>query len=101
LPKELKPIPGKWVFKYKFLLDNAIYYKAYLVICGFLQHYGIDFMETYALTISLAAFCLLVAITVFNGWSLCNLDIITAFLQGNIDSNVYMGIPEGIDLDLK
>lgn len=37
-------------------------------------------METYALTALLAAFCLLVAITVFNGWSLRNLDIIIAFL---------------------
>jgi hypothetical protein len=80
LPKELKPIPGKWVFKHKSLPDNAIHYKACLVICGFLQHYGIDFMETYTPTTSLAAFCLLVAITVFNGWSLHNLDIITAFL---------------------
>jgi hypothetical protein len=58
-------------------------------------------METYALTVSLAAFYLLVAIAVFNGWSLRNLDIITAFLQGDIDSNIYMGIPEGMDLDPK
>jgi hypothetical protein len=38
---------------------------------------------------------------VFNGWSLRNLDIITAFLQGDIDSDVYMGIPEGMGLDPK
>jgi hypothetical protein len=37
-------------------------------------------METYAPTASLAAFYLLVAIAIFNGWSLHNLDIITAFL---------------------
>jgi hypothetical protein len=58
-------------------------------------------METYAPTASLAAFHLLVAITIFNGWSLRNLDIITAFLQGNIDAHVYMGIPEDMDLDPK
>jgi hypothetical protein len=101
LPKEFKPIPGKWVFKRKLLPDNAICYKARLVICGFLQCHGIGFMETYAPTALLAAFRLLVAIAVFNGWSLRNLDIITAFLQGDIDSDIYMGIPEGMGLDPK
>jgi hypothetical protein len=90
LPKELRPIPGKWVFKRKLLPDNATRYKARLVIRGFLQHHGIDFMETYAPTASLAAFRLLVAIAVFNGWSLRNLD-----------SDVYVGIPEGMGLDPK
>ena len=30
------------------------------------------------------------AISVFNGWSLRNLDIITAFLNGDVDAEVYM-----------
>jgi hypothetical protein len=51
------------------------------------------------LPLAIAAFRLLVAIAVHNGWSLRNLDIITAFLNGSIDSEVYMGIPEGMDLD--
>jgi Reverse transcriptase (RNA-dependent DNA polymerase) len=51
-------------------------------------------METYAPTASLATFRLLVAISVFNGWQLRNLDIITAFLNGDIDTEVFMGIPE-------
>ncbi|EED22593.1 conserved hypothetical protein [Talaromyces stipitatus ATCC 10500] len=101
MPKGCKPIPGKWVFKRKPSPDEGIRYKARLVIKGFLQRFGVDFMETYAPTASLAAFRLLVAIAVHNGWSLRNLDIITAFLNGNIDSEVYMGIPEGIDLDPK
>jgi hypothetical protein len=58
-------------------------------------------METYALTASLASFYLLVAITIFNGWSLHNLDIITAFLYGNLNKDIYIGIPEGIGLDPK
>jgi Reverse transcriptase (RNA-dependent DNA polymerase) len=49
-----------------------------------------------------AAFRFLVAIFVFNGWSLRNLDIvITAFLNGDVDAEVYMGIPEGMNLDSK
>ena len=81
--------------------DGGTRYKERLVIRGFLQRYGIDFMETYAPTASLAAFRLLVAISVFNGWSLRNLDIITAFLNGDVDAELYMGIPEGMDLDPK
>jgi hypothetical protein len=58
-------------------------------------------METYAPTDSLATFRLPVAIAVFNGRSMCNLDIITAFLYGDIDFEVYMGIPDGVGLDPK
>jgi hypothetical protein len=101
VPRGCKPIPGKWVFKRKELPDGGTRYKARLVIRGFLQRYGIDFMETFAPTASLAAFRLLVAISVFNGWSLRNLDIITAFLNGDVDTEIYMGVPEGMDLDPK
>jgi hypothetical protein len=81
----------KWVFKRKPLSDGGVRSKARLVIRGFLQRYGVDFMETYAPTASLAAFRLLVAVAVFNGWSIRILDIITAFLYGDIDSEVYRG----------
>jgi hypothetical protein len=46
-------------------------------------------------------FRFLIAISVFNGWSLRNLDIITAFLNGDVDAEVYMGILEGMNLDSK
>ena len=98
MPIGCKPIPGKWVFKRKELPDGGTRFKARLVIRGFLQRYGIDFMETFAPTASLAAFRLLVAISVFNGWSLRNLDIITAFLNGDVDAEIYMGILEGMNL---
>jgi reverse transcriptase-like protein len=101
MPKGSKSIPGKWVFKRKPLPDGSVRYKAHLVIRGFLQRHGVDFMDTYAPTASLAAFRLLVAIAIFNGWSMRNLDIITAFLYGDIDSEVYMGVPEGMGLDPK
>ena len=35
-----------------------------------------------------AAFRFLVAISVFNGWALRNLDIITTFLNGDVDAEV-------------
>jgi hypothetical protein len=98
MPLGCKPIPGKWVFKRK-LGPVGTRYKARLVVKGFLQRFGIDFMETYAPTASLAAFRLLIALAAFYGWSLRNLDIITAFLNGNIDSDVWMTVPDGMDLD--
>jgi hypothetical protein len=58
-------------------------------------------METYAPTALLALFHLLVAITVFNGWSLYNLDIITVFLYDDLTKDIYMGIPKGIGLNPK
>ncbi|EED18957.1 hypothetical protein TSTA_126650 [Talaromyces stipitatus ATCC 10500] len=56
MPKGCKPIPSKWVFKRKLSPDEGIRYKARLVIKEFLQHFGVDFMETYTPTASLAAF---------------------------------------------
>ena len=53
--------------KRKALPDGNTRYKARLVIRGFLQRHGVDFMETYAPTASLTVFRLLVAISVFNG----------------------------------
>jgi Reverse transcriptase (RNA-dependent DNA polymerase) len=67
MSKGCKLIPGKWVFKCKELPNGDTRYKARLVIRGFPQRYGVDFMETFAPTASLAAFGLLVAISVFNG----------------------------------
>ena len=32
-------------------------------------------------------------------WQLHNLDIITAFINGDIDADIYMGVPEGMDVD--
>jgi hypothetical protein len=52
MPNGCKPIPGKWVFKRKLSPDGSTRYKARLVIKGFLQRFGIDFMETYAPTAS-------------------------------------------------
>ena len=98
-PPGCKPISCKWVFRHKALPDGNVRHKARLVIRGCQQRYGVDFMETYAPTASLATFRLLVAISVFNGWQLRNLDIITAFLNGDIDTDVFMGIPEGMDID--
>jgi hypothetical protein len=99
LPPGCKPIPGKWVFKRKALPDGGIRYKARMVIQGFRQRYGIDFMETYAPTASLTAFRLLIAIAVYNGWSLRAIDVITAFLNGDLDTEVWMKPPEGLDID--
>lgn len=101
LPKGCRPISGKWIFKRKATPDGGIRFKARFVIRGFLQRYGVDFMETFAPTASLAAFRLLVALSIYYSWSLRNLDIISAFLHGEIDSEVFMGVPEGMDLDPK
>jgi hypothetical protein len=61
-----------------------------MVIQGFRQRYDVDFMETYAPTASLTAFRLLIAIAVFNSWSLRAINVITAFLNGDLDIEIWI-----------
>ena len=96
MPPESSIISSKWVFKKK-TLSNGSRYKARLVIRGFLQQDGIDYETTYAPTASLTTLRLLIALAVYFGWSLWNIDFITAFLNGHVQENIYMSFPEGLE----
>ena len=49
-PKEVKFIRCKWVFKKKRDADEKVEnHKAYLIFKRYLQHYGIDYDETFFL----------------------------------------------------
>lgn len=49
LPPNRKAIGSKWIYKTKYKSDGSIdKYKARLVILGYKQMYGIDYVETFA-----------------------------------------------------
>ena len=70
-------------------------YKARLVAQGFSQRPGFDFQETYASTLKWATLRAILAYAAIEDLEIESVDISSAFLNGEIDSEVYMRQPEG------
>jgi len=95
-PPGVKPIGSHWVLKIKHYVDGSIKrYKAHLVAKGFAQHSGIDYFETFAPTVKLVSICVVLALAAALNLHLCSIDVSNAFLNGDIDANMYMEQPEG------
>jgi hypothetical protein len=92
----MKVIPCKWIFTVKTLHDGSLdRFKARLVAGGHRQVEGVDYNETYAPVSKHATLRTLFAVAANRGWSVQQLDIKTAFLHGDVDSEVYMMQPVG------
>ena len=68
---------------------------ARLVARDLSQVHTVDFLETYAPTPAASSLKLLVAIAVKNDWELRQLDVKQAFIQIDLDFNVFMKLPNG------
>ena len=78
--------------------NEIVRYKARLVAQGFSQRLGIDYEETYSLVMDAITFRYLVHFAVSEGLEMHLMDVVTAYLYGSIDSDIYMKIPEGFTL---
>lgn len=58
---------------------------------------GIDYTETFAPTARFGALRTVIALAAMEDWELESVDISTAFLNGDIDAEVYMRKPEGVE----
>uniref|UniRef100_A0AAV1VDW7 Integrase catalytic domain-containing protein n=1 Tax=Peronospora matthiolae TaxID=2874970 RepID=A0AAV1VDW7_9STRA len=80
--------------------DGAIEkYKARLVAKGFEQKYGINYTETFSPVVKYVTLRMVVAITKYFDWTLDQLDVVTAFLYGEMKEKVFCAIPEGVEVD--
>lgn len=98
LPIGRKSIGCKWVFKIK-CNENAevVKYKARLVAKGYSQVPGIDYHDTFAPVARLESIRLLIALGVMHGYEIHQLDVVTAFLNGKLEEEVYMRQPPGFE----
>jgi len=97
---EMRPITCKWVFRFKFdLTGKIIRHKARLVVRGFSQRQGIDYTETFAPVAKYTTIRALLALAAAADWEIHQMDVKTAFLYGDLDEQVFMEVPEGIDAD--
>jgi hypothetical protein len=96
LPSGRKAISSKWVFKVKETVEGLVErYKARLVAKGFLQKYGVDFEETFAPVAKFTSIRIILSLAAHHGLMLHQMDVKTAFLNGQLDEDIYMKQPEG------
>nr|KAJ0209305.1 hypothetical protein LSAT_V11C400216660 [Lactuca sativa] len=96
LPPGFKELGCKWILKIKMKVDGTIdKYKARLVIQGFRQKEGIDFFDTYAPVSRIFTIRLLLALAAIHNLVIHQMDVKTAFLNGDLDEEIYMKQPEG------
>ncbi|RVW61719.1 Retrovirus-related Pol polyprotein from transposon TNT 1-94 [Vitis vinifera] len=91
LPVGMKPIGCKWIFKTKRDSNgNVERYKTRLVAKGFTQKEGIDFKETFSPVSTKDSFRIIMALVAHYDLELHQMDVKTAFLNGDIDETIYM-----------
>ena len=101
-PENRKVISCKWVYRIKRdSKGNINRYKARLVARGFTQVYGLDYMDTYAPVTRLETIRLLCALAVKRDWEVRHVDVKTAYLNGDLDEEIFMEIPEGYNEGLE
>ncbi|HEY5813547.1 MAG TPA: reverse transcriptase domain-containing protein [Terrimicrobiaceae bacterium] len=96
-PRGANVVSNKWVFKVKRLPDGRIdRYKARLVARGFSQRYGIDYYETFAPVVRMESLRILLAIAAKEDLEVHQMDVITAYLAGELEEEIYMEPPAGL-----
>ena len=91
LPEGAKPIGCKWIFKTKRdSKGNVERYKARLVAKGFTQKEGIDYKETFSPVSSKDSFRTIMALVAHYDLELHQMDVKTAFLNGDLDETIHM-----------
>lgn len=94
LPEGKRAIPCKWVYKMKTDTNGEVVrYKARLVIKGFIQKKGIEYNEIFAPVVRHTSIRYLLALAVKYNLYIEHMDAVTAFLQGDIDTEIYMFQP--------
>jgi hypothetical protein len=93
VPSGRKLIGNKWVFKVK---KNGVY-RARLVALGYSQVPGVDYTENFAPVINDITLRTLLVLMKVKNYSSRVIDVETAFLYGNLEEEIYMRIPSGLE----
>nr|GEV71589.1 copia protein [Tanacetum cinerariifolium] len=100
-PDKVMVITLKWIYKVKLdELGRILKNKARLVARGYHQEEGIEFEESFALVTRLEAIRIFHAYAAHKNMVVYQMDVKTAFLNGNLREEVYVSQPDGfVDQD--
>ena len=93
IPSNRRLIGNKWVFKIK--RDGT--YRARLVALGYSQVPGIDYTDNFALVAHDVSFRITLARMMVKKLDSLVMDVETAFLYGEIDEEIFMKSPVGME----
>ncbi|GJU79697.1 retrovirus-related pol polyprotein from transposon TNT 1-94 [Tanacetum coccineum] len=97
-PKGVMIIALKWIYKVK--LDeygDVLKNKARLVAKGYRQEEGIDFEESFAPVARIEAIRIFIANAATKNMIIYQMDVKTAFLNGDLQEEVFVSQPEGFE----
>ena len=96
VPAGVTPLTTKWIFKIKRGEQGQIIkFKARLCVRGFEQELGIDFEEVFAPVMRHNSLRTLLAMAAAHDYEIKQMDVTTAFLNGELEEDVYIYAPEG------
>lgn len=100
LPPGKDAIGLKWVYKSKFNSDGSLQkHKAHLVVKGYAQVLGIDFFEPFSPVARIDTIRTIIAIAAQRGWKVSQFDVKSAFLNGELQEEVYVEQPHGFEIE--
>lgn len=93
-----KPLKGRWIFTKKDDLETkGQKFKARFVAKGYEQVEGKDFNETFSPVAEYSTILLAIRIALEKSWLVYHFDVKTAFLNGDLQEEIYLKPAEGYD----
>ena len=99
-PRNTAILKGRWTYKIKRdEKGNVSRYKARWVVKGYEQRFGIDYDQTFAGVAKNSAWKVVLSLAAQLDLEIEQMDVITAFLQGDIDEVIHVEFPHGYEVE--
>lgn len=96
MPNDKEVIDNLWIYKIKIKSNGEV--ERYKVIRGFTQKYGINYIETFSPVVRFTSIRAILAIAAADNMSVKQFDVKTAFLNSDLEDEVYKKQRKGYDV---